>query len=237
MPLYVYAITGASHPLRLDDLKGVGDPPTDLRAVRGDSVCAVVSETPDELTVNRRDMDAHHEVQARLFEEGTTLPLHFGLLAQDEDSVRAVLAEREREFSERLDELTGRVEFNLKAAWDEEAALREILEQSEEIRNLNEATRRDDASYEDRLALGEMVAQEVLRRQEALAAEIVKELQPLVHAERIAPPSDQYAVNASFLVDREHADEFAEAGRQLAERLGEQAGIRVLGPLPPYSFA
>jgi len=28
----------------------------------------------------------------------------------------------------------------------------------------------------------------------------------------------------------------AEAGEQLSQRLGEDAGIRLLGPLPPYSF-
>ncbi|MEU6577366.1 GvpL/GvpF family gas vesicle protein [Streptomyces sp. NPDC046805] len=237
MSLYVYAITAASHPLHLDELKGVGDPPTDLRAICGDSVCAVVSETPDDLKVKRRDMNAHHEVQARLFEEGTTLPLHFGLLAEDEDAVRAVLAEGEQVFSQRIEELTDRVEFNVKAAWDEDAALRDILDQSEELRKLNEATRNDDATYEQRLALGETLSQEVQRRQETLAAEIVEELRPLVQAERVAPPSDQYAVNASFLIDRERADAFGEAAGRLSERLGEQAGIRVLGPLPPYSFA
>ncbi|MDQ0994659.1 GvpL/GvpF family gas vesicle protein [Streptomyces sp. V3I7] len=237
MSLYVYAITGASHPLNLDDVKGVGDPPADLRAIRGDSVSAVVSDVPDDLKVSRRDLDAHHAVQDRLFEDGVTLPLPFGMIAEDEDAVRAVLTEREQEYAERIKGLAERVEFNLKAAWNEDAALRQILEESEEIRNLNEATKQPDARYEDRLRLGEILAQEVMRRQETMAAEVVTELQPLAQAERLAPPSEQYAVNASFLVDRERADAFAEAAGHLAERLGEQAGLRVLGPLPPYSFA
>jgi hypothetical protein len=237
MSLYVYAITGASHPLRLNGLQGVGDPPAELRVVRGDSVCAVVSEAPDDLRISRRDMAAHAAVQSRLFEDGTALPLHFGLVAQDEEAVRAVLAEREQDFARRIGELTDRVEFNVKAAWDEDAAIHDILEQSEQLRSLNEATRTDETRYEDRLTLGELLAQEIQRRQESLTAEIVNELEPAAHAERISRPSDQYAVNASFLVDQDRADEFVDAAGRLAERLGEQAGIRVMGPLPPYSFA
>ena len=34
MPTYIYAITAADHPLRLDGLSGVGDPAAELRTVR-----------------------------------------------------------------------------------------------------------------------------------------------------------------------------------------------------------
>lgn len=49
MPTYIYAITGADHPLRLDGLQGVGDPPSPLRTVAGGDVTAVVSDAPEGL--------------------------------------------------------------------------------------------------------------------------------------------------------------------------------------------
>ncbi|WP_367322942.1 GvpL/GvpF family gas vesicle protein [Streptomyces sp. HUAS ZL42] len=237
MSLYVYAITKASHPLRLDGLKGVGEGTSEIRVVRGDSLCAVVSETPEDLSVKRRDVEAHHEVQGRLWADGTTLPLSFGFVAQDEDAVRAVLEEMAEEFSQRIDDLTGRVEFNLKGVQDEDTLLRAILEENDRARELNEATREGEGTYEDRLALGELVAQEVQNRQEALAEEVLGELRPLALSEQVAPPSQQYFVSASFLVDEDRTKEFAQAGQELAERYDEQGvEIRLLGPLPPYSF-
>ncbi|MFI9646039.1 GvpL/GvpF family gas vesicle protein [Streptomyces sp. NPDC052040] len=236
MALYVYAITDDSHPLDLDGIKGVGASPGELRTVDDGSLRAVVSEAPQDLSVARRDLEAHHRAQEQLWADGTVLPLSFGFVAPDEDAVRAVLRERAEEFTQRLRELAGRAEFHVKGLQDEDEALRAVLAESEQARALNEATRDGSGTYQDRLALGQLVAQEVQNRQEALAAEVLDALRPLALAEKVAPPSQQYFVNASFLVEDEQDEEFTRTGRDLAERLGERAELRVRGPLPPYSF-
>ncbi|MFF4210928.1 GvpL/GvpF family gas vesicle protein [Streptomyces sp. NPDC001796] len=236
MALYVYAITKDSHPLDLDGVKGVGEAPAELRAVHSGSLCAVVSDAPEDLSVARRDLEAHNEVQGRLWAGGSILPLGFGYVAENEDAVRAVLESRAEEFAQRLDELTGRAEYNVKGVQSEDDLLRTILEESEQVAALNARTR-EGGSYEDRLALGQLVAQEVQNRQEAQAEEVLAALRPLALSEKVSPPSKQYFVNASFLVDGERAEEFTQAGRELAERLGEGIELRVRGPLPPYSFA
>lgn len=236
MPLYVYAITKDSHPLDLGGTKGVGDPPEDLRVVRGESLCAVVSETPDDLSVARQDLEAHHKVQERLWADGPTLPLSFGFVAADEDAVRAVLEERAQLFAQRLDELAGRAEFNVKGVLDEDTVVRAVLEQNAQARELNELTREGGGTYEDRLALGELVVQDVQARQDALAEEVLAALRPLAEAEQVAPPSQQYFVSASFLVEEDRSEEFGRTGQELAERYGEGVELRLRGPLPPYSF-
>ncbi len=236
MSVYVYAITKDSHPLDLNGIKGVGASPGELRAVCSGSLCAVVSESPEDLSVARRDLEAHQAVQDRLWAEDTILPLSFGFVAQDDDAVRAVLEQRAEQFSQRLDELTGRVEFNVKGVHDEDALLLTVLEENEQIRTLNEATRGGGGAYEDRLALGQLVAQEVENRQQALAADLLAALRPLALSERLGEPSQLYFVNASFLVDGERVEEFAGTGQELAESLGKDVELRIRGPLPPYSF-
>ncbi|WP_371577948.1 GvpL/GvpF family gas vesicle protein [Streptomyces sp. NBC_01314] len=236
MSVYVYAITKAEHPLGLDDVKGVGEGPAELRAVSSGELSAVVSESPEDLSVSRRDVEAHHEVQEQLWADGAILPLSFGFVAQDEAAVEALLQERAEAFSRRLDELTGRAEFNVKGVADEDTLLRAILTESPQARELNEAIRDGGGTYDDRLALGELVAQEVQGRQGALGEEALAALRPYALAEQISPPSQQYFVNASFLVADEKSDEFAEAGGELAEALGEGVELRLRGPLPPYSF-
>lgn len=236
MSVYVYAITRTSHPLDLKGTDGVGEPPTEVHVVRGDSLCAVVSEAPEDLSMARRDLQAHHDVQERLLAEGPTLPLSFGFVAADEDAVRGVLEERAELFSQRLDELTGRVEFNVKGVADEDTVLRAVLEENPQARELNERTREGAGTYEDRMALGQLLAQEVNNRQDALAEEVLTALRPLAEGENVAPPSQQYFVNASFLVDDDRSEEFTRAGEELAERYGEGVELRLRGPLPPYSF-
>lgn len=236
MAVYVYAITKESHPLNLGDVKGVGDPPGEVRVVRGSSLCAVVSDSPDDLSVARRDLQAHQDVQERLWADGPTLPLSFGFVAADDEAVRGVLEERAQLFAQRLDELTGRAEFNVKGVLDEDWVVRAVLEQNAQARELNERTREGAGTYEERLALGQLLAQEVQGRQDALAEEVLAALRPLAEAEKVAPPSQQYFVSASFLLEEDRADEFERAGQELAERYGEGMELRLRGPLPPYSF-
>ncbi|MFI9150208.1 GvpL/GvpF family gas vesicle protein [Streptomyces sp. NPDC053367] len=236
MSVYVYAITKASHPLRLDDVTGVGDPPAEVRVVPGDSLCAVVSESPADLSVSRQDLQAHHEVGQRLWADGPVLPLSFGFTAEDDDAVRAVLEERGPQMAQRLDELTGRGEFNVKGVAQEDALVGAELQDNRQARELNERTRKGAGTYEDRVALGQLLAEGVQRREQALAEEILAVLRPLALAEQTSPPSGQYFVNSSFLVDEERYDEFARTGQELSERYGEAAEVRLRGPLAPYSF-
>ncbi|NYI05062.1 GvpL/GvpF family gas vesicle protein [Allostreptomyces psammosilenae] len=235
MAVYVYAVTDASHPLRLDGLPGVGDPPGELRTVRGGPLAAVVSDAPGELRPKRRDLVAHQDVQERLIADGTALPLRFGLVAPDDAAVKAELTERAEHYQQRLRELRGRVEFNLKVGREEESLLREILLDTPRARELNDAIRAGQDTQETRMALGELVAQEVQARQEAFARDVVDALRPVAHREFVSPAKDDL-VNASFLVDHDRAEEFAAAERKLADQYGEDYRFRLRGPLPPYSF-
>ncbi|MEV5969591.1 GvpL/GvpF family gas vesicle protein [Streptomyces sp. NPDC051921] len=237
MALYIYAITQSSDSLDLDGLVGVGEDDAPVRAVSGDSLCAVVSEAPENISMTRSDIEAHHAVQERLWEQGATLPLSFGFVAENDEAVRAVLDEEAEQFTARLEELTDRVEFNVKGLQEEEAVLRQIVDESEQIRRLNEATRDGGGAYEDRLELGRLLNDEVQARQAALAESVLAALRPLAQAERLAEPSQQYFLSASFLVDRGKAEEFTRAAEEGSEELPEGVEIRVRGPLPPYSFA
>ncbi|GHD02506.1 gas vesicle protein [Streptomyces violarus] len=235
--VYVYAVTRSDHPLRLDGLRTVGgtdDPPRVL--VHG-PLAAVVSPAPPGLRPKRRDLAAHQELQERLMADGSVLPMRFGLLAPDDTAVRTALEEKSEDYARRLGELHGTAEFNLKAARSQDDLLREVLDESEEARRLNQHTRDGSGAYEDRLALGELVARQVEARQRRQADEIVGRLSGLARASVVADPSKDDFLNVSFLVERARADEFTAAGRGLAHDYGDAYDFRLRGPLPPYSFA
>ncbi|WP_228992184.1 GvpL/GvpF family gas vesicle protein [Streptomyces sp. DH8] len=235
MPTYIYAITGADHPMPLEGLHGVGDPPSELRTVRTGRLAAVVGDAPPGLRAKRRDVMAHQNVLEALMAGGATLPMRFGLVGPGDDEVVAALEREADAYEERLAELDGQVEYNLKAGRDEEDLLREIMTESDEIRQLNERTRAQ-GSHDDRIALGELVAREVTARGQREAEDVAQRLADTATRSSHAEPAPQQFLNLSFLVPRAETEGFVAAVQKEADRRGDAYTFTLTGPLPPYSF-
>lgn len=235
MPTYIYAITGADHPMPLEGLHGVGDPPSELRTVRTGRLAAVVGDAPPGLRAKRRDVMAHQNVLEALMAGGATLPMRFGLVGPGDDEVVAALEREADAYEERLAELDGQVEYNLKAGRDEEDLLREIMTESDEIRQLNERTRAQ-GSHDDRIALGELVAREVTARGQREAEDVAQRLADTATRSSHAEPAPQQFLNLSFLVPRAETEAFVAAVQKESDRRGDAYSFTLTGPLPPYSF-
>jgi hypothetical protein len=233
---YVYGIIHAGHPALPGELAGIGYPPNPVRTLREGELAAVVSDCPAELRPKRRDLLAHQHVLAAAGAAGPVLPLRFGSLSADDDSVRGVLADHAGHYAEQLDRLDGRVEYNAKALHREEAVVRLVAETDPEVRALMEANRAaDGGSYQDRLRLGELVANGVRAREVHDAKAVEAALAP--HAERLSPGPETSGrlVNLSFLVEQKEVPAFMGAVEEFRQA-NPQLDLQVTGPLPPYSF-
>lgn len=236
MSTYIYAITASGHPQKLEGLSGVGEPAGELRTVKAGALSAVVSDAPENLRAKRRDLAAHQAVLEKLMTDGATLPMRFGLVGPDDASVESVLEENAEGYAQRLSELDGCLEYNLKAAREEDDLLREIVSGSEEIQRLREVTRANPEAQEEKVRLGELVSGEVQARGEAEGRELVERLAGAAQHHTVAEPTQSHFLNASFLVRREDAAAFAQAVHEEAERHGDAYSLNLHGPLPPYSF-
>lgn len=236
MSTYVYGITASSHPALPEDMGGVGDPARPVRVLKQGELAALVSEAPEGLRPKRRELLAHSNVLAEVGAAGCVLPMRFGSVAPDEDTVASVLAERAEHYKERLTALDGRVEYNVKASHAEEAVLHRVMSSSPEIRALTEANRQaGGGTYEQRLQLGEMVVAAVRAQEVEDATDVRHTLEPAADAVSVGPESSGWLANVSFLVARDEAETFLTAVEQL--RKGHpHLELRVNGPLPPYSF-
>jgi hypothetical protein len=124
------------------------------------------------------------------------------------------------------------VELGLKVAQDEEALLREVLEKSGETRRLNETVRSGQGTQDTNLALGELLAGLVRARQETLADDIAGTLRKLADDEFLAPPAQDDVLNASFLVEREKVQEFAQAEQERQTRTAKASASGYAGHSP-----
>ncbi|MFJ6664717.1 GvpL/GvpF family gas vesicle protein [Streptomyces sp. NPDC091383] len=236
MSTYVYGITARSHPDLPEGMTGVGQPPLPVRLLTEGELTALVSDAPESLRPKRRDLLAHQNVLAEAGAGGCVLPMRFGNVAPDDDTVTQVLGERADHYRERLAALDGKVEYNVKANHVEDAVLHLVMAEQPDLRALADANRKSGGgSYDDKIRLGEMVAAAVKARETEDAAEVRGLLEPTAAAVSAGPESTGWLLNHSFLVARDTAEEFLAVIEQIRADQ-PHLELRVNGPLPPYSF-
>ncbi|WP_211244208.1 GvpL/GvpF family gas vesicle protein [Actinospica robiniae] len=234
MRLYVYGVTTAAEGAVPAGLSGVGGASAPVRLLPAGPIAAVVSPAPALVRARRRDVMAHQEVLTRLSRTAPLLPATFGLIAEDEPSLRASL-ERDAEAKlAALERVRGRAEMNLKVA-AVERGLAELVRGSEKLRRLRAEVERNP-DYTARIRLGEAVADGLRQRAELVAEEARRLLFDLVEDAVPGPEADGYVANISFLVDLGQLDAVSEAVERLAAEAASHAELRLTGPLPCYSF-
>jgi hypothetical protein len=236
--LYVYGVVRAGD-APAPSRTGVGDTP--VQTVERGSMAALVSEVPGDSVPGRaKNLTAHSEVLRAAMEGGTVLPMRFGVLMPDAETVRRDLLEtREAWLTGMLDALDGRVEMTVSAMYREEVLLTEVVTQDATIRALRERvrTRPAAATHFERIRLGELVAQAVEARRSADAAAILDALRPLADAYVPGDPlHEQMVVNAAFLVRRDRLAAFDAGVEQVSAERAERMHFKLTGPLPPFSF-
>jgi hypothetical protein len=235
---YVYGLVGADTRLP-DDLTGLGPSGKVSTIVHGD-VAAIVSDVPvDRPLGTRDDLLAHESVVDTVAASAAVLPMRFPAVVEADGVVEELLAPHHDRFVTALGELEGRVQYTLKGRYEQDVVLREVLEGDPEIQALQAEVRDlpEDATYHQRLRLGELVVGALEERRDDEAEQLVERLEP--HAVAVVehhPGQPDDVVNAAFLVEREYAQEFEDAVEQLGEQLHGRVRLRLLGPLAPYDF-
>ncbi|MFE5813018.1 GvpL/GvpF family gas vesicle protein [Streptomyces sp. NPDC056479] len=231
--VYVYAIVPADAVLPAD-AGGVGGPAAPLRTISHGRVAAVVSDAPQKLRARRRDLLAHQELLQRLAADGPVLPMRFGMVAPDEETVSRQLVDADRGHTAALERVSGRVEANLKA-FPAQDALATLVAQDGKVRRLRDEARRRP-SYEASLRLGEAVASALAARAAEAGRRILRELTPLARETAAGPDIEGCVLNVSFLVDRAAHEGFRATAQRFADGHREHVELRLVSPLPCYSF-
>jgi hypothetical protein len=236
--VYVYGILGADAQVP-EGLTGLGPSEKVSTIVHGD-LAAMVSDVPTDRPLGTRDdLIAHEAVVDAVAAATAVLPMRFPAVVEESGVVEELLAPHHDRFVAALQDLAGRSQYTLKGRYEEAAVLGEVLEEHPEIRELQREIHGlpEDATYHQRLRLGELVVGAVEERRDAEAEQLLAALEPHVAgAVTRTPPQPDDVVDAAFLVERGHAQAFEDAVEQLGERLHGRVRLRLLGPLAPYDF-
>jgi len=250
--VWVYAIAERVAMTPLGKLRGVGGGPVRTLAAAG--LMAVAEDVglaefgADALRRNLEDLDwldatarAHHRVIDAVARQGPLVPMRLATVYSGDESVGAMLTERSADFRAALARITGRQEWGVKAY---AARQSEHGGAAEPITGPASPSAGAGAAYLRRRR-DELASQKNARRETLASAEIIHaELSRHAAGTRVHPPQAPQLtgskvpmiLNAAYLLDDEHGEDFAAVVTALGER---HPGVRLelTGPWPPYSFA
>lgn len=228
--LHVYGIVPASAVLP-DRLVGRAGAP--VHVVADERLAVLVTDVDEEARVGRADLLAHAHALEELAATMTVLPVQFGMLMPDEDTVRReLLGPRGDHAAALLRALDGHVQVTVAARYDEGAALRDVVRREPSLRAAV-----DPADLQGRMRLGEAVAAALEQLRAEDVDHLVRRLSP--HAVAVARNEvrDAYdVVNLALLVRRDRRTALDHEVTTLREEQNGRLQLRYIGPQPPYAF-
>ena len=239
--LYVYGVIPASDAQGWPGADGIDGPSATVRTLVAGELAALVSALPpDRIPGRLEDLEVHRRVLSLANERGTTIPMRFGIVIDGEDRVcHDLLVRHAHEFTDLLWKLDGHVQMTVRAYYVEDALLREVAETDPEIVRRTDAIQglSDVESWQERVELGELVAERVAACRARDEQALLDRLAPCATDVRVDPPnSERVALNAHLLVRRDRRSALDDVVGVLGGALQGHLSLRYLGPLPPYSF-
>lgn len=181
----------------------------------------------------------HQEVVEHVMKQHTVLPVKFGTVLTGSDEVYDLLFQGHHQFTEVLAEMADKVEVEVAATWNIQQVLQEVSAEDDIVRAREAvAGGQGQATFDQRIQIGKLVKASLDRRRNKCQEEMMGFLKLLaVDAQPNAMVSDQMVMNVAFLLDSANEERFVSGVRQLNDLFHNRIDFRVVGPLPPYSFA
>jgi hypothetical protein len=207
----------------------------DVERVEGGALVAVVTPTDaDEAMPTRANLLMHTRILEQLGARTTVVPMRFGVVVPDAETLVRDFLEPERERLEAaLTRLAGHVELRLRGRYVEPEVIREVL-----VDDPRAARLRGQRSTEAKMELGERIVDGIARRRPLDRDRALAALSPHSAASdegTIAEPLDAFTL--SFLVADTDRARFETAVDELGDDLAPVVRLELVGPVPPFSFA
>jgi hypothetical protein len=237
--LYVYGVIPAADAHDWPGADGIDAPVQTV--VEGDLAALVSPLAADRTPGLRSDLEAHRRVLELAIKEGTTIPMRFGIVMDDEHMVRErLLIKHAPELRDLVENLDGTVQMTVRAFYAENELLREVTDSQPEIQQRAAAIQglSEMESRQERIDLGKLVSEAITARRDQDEQALVAQLTPFAKEIHVDPPGgERVALNAQLLVSRESRHELDEAVKAIGGVLQGRIALRYLGPMPPYSFS
>ena len=182
---------------------------------------------------------AHQVVVEHAARGHTVLPVKFGTVLATSDEVGSLLSQGHSQFVEALAWIRDKVEIEVTATWDKQQIFQEISTEPEIIRASKAiAGKPEQQTLQEQIQLGRIVKASMDKHRSSYREQMIDFLTPVAIDIQPNPMvSDEMVMNVAFLVEETNQEEFDSCVKQLNDLFDNQINFRIIGPLPPYSFA
>ena len=235
--LYLYAIAPESNGRSFGSIGLDGGT---VYSITNGRVSAVVSDVPEKLRPERRQLAAHQEVLKRLMgETAGILPVAFGVVADGPEAIRRILSRNQKPFLEQLHHVAGRVEMGLRVTWDVPNIFEYFVQTHPELRVARDrffGGHREPAQ-DDKIELGRLFDRLLVEDREAHTERVVEMLTPsCVEISRNKPRTEREVVNLACLIGRAGREQFETAVFEAATLFDNHYAFDYNGPWAPHNF-
>jgi hypothetical protein len=203
-------------------------------------VAAVVSDAANKnIRPERRHLAAHHAVLRRLMEEGTPLPMAFGMIADAAGAVREAISLNYDALVEQLLRVKDKVEMSLRVRWDVPNIFEYFVGTHEELCAVRDRLFLDhrEPTRDDKIELGRLFDRILREERAAHARTVLSVLQPRCsEIEETVLRTEHEVANFACLVRRQAQQELEEAVLQAAKLFDNNYSFDFGGPFPPHNF-
>lgn len=216
-----------------------------IRAIGSGELAAVVSASTihsfAELPRGEllRYLALHQRAIEELMDVTPVLPVKFGMLFADDRQVSLLLQVGHDKFMEACRGIGHRFEVDVAVTWDPGQVFAQIA-QEPRIGQVKAAVEQmpADQALRGRIALGQLVKEAFDAQRNSVRDTLVSQLSPKVSRWQLNPVMDESMVmNVACLVNEAEETALEEIVYDLDAQYEDQLQFRLVGPLPPYSFA
>lgn len=236
--MYLYGFVRASDfdESLIAGILGVND--TSVRWMESSGIGIVYSVMENtKLRPQRKLLTAHQAVVATLAKNVTSLPMAFGIIADSESQLCALLQKNAETILTQLQRVDGKIEFTFALKWTAENIFQYFVERSPELQSARDTIATGKASREEQIEFGRMFEKLIGSEREAITDRVRSALELNVTEfllQSIREESDVF--RAALLVDRNAEESLNNAIEAVASSFDSNFAFSYSGPWPPYSF-
>lgn len=235
---YLYAVIQAAREIEFGDIGIDGER---VYVISDSHSGAVVSDFGNgKIRPERRHIAAHQAVLKRLMDQGTPLPISFGVIADGTKNIRQILSRNRKAFAEQLDHVRDKVEMGLRVSWDVPNIFEYFVNTHTELRAARDQFfgAQRAPTQEDKIEVGRIFDRCLQEDREERIERVEATISTCCFEIKSNPPRNEKEVmNLACLVGREAAGkEFESAIFEAARGFDNSFSFDFNGPWAPHHF-
>ncbi len=234
--IYAFVRTTTDRGSLTGTLQGIDNSPVVLHKNADVSVAMSPVESR-KIRPQRKNLAAHQEVVTTLAKSFDSIPVAFGLIADNLEQVDQLISQHRETLAQQIDRVAGRMEMAVNLRWAVENVVQHFVSRYAELSEVRDAISQGTATRDEQIAAGQHLEALITSEREQHTERFTDVLRNVCVEMDVQKPRDERDVmRLACLISRDAEARFNDAIYKAASLFSDDFAISFNGPWPPYSF-